>query len=96
MADISRTVTIATSSTAVTFPSDKGKSHVVKVRNLDSTNGVWVRLKGDGAAAVAEADETEYIGPKETLLVPFMQTCHMIAVGGAVKVNIVQPINRSV
>lgn len=96
MASYARTQTVTTSDTGVVFPADKYKDGYYKIRNLDGTNGIWIRIMDDGAAAVAEADETEFVGPGEAIVVPYMAQCRMIAVGGNVKVNVVASIGRPV
>lgn len=92
MAKRADTVTVATTSTAVTCPTDVDW---LKVKNIDTANGVWVNLDGTATSATSGgADEHEYIGPGEAILVPYARIYYMIATGGTPQVNVVTAAGR--
>lgn len=91
MAKRADTVTVTTSSTAITSPTDVDW---LKVKNIDTSNGVWVNLDATATSASLGADEHEYIGPGESILLPYARTYYMIATGGTPQVNLVTAAGR--
>lgn len=92
MASFANVTSVATTSTAVT-PPNKSKDWL-KVRNLDTTNGVWVQLSNGTLSASVEGNDCEYVGPGESIILPWLDTYYMIAVTSAVKVNVVAAVGR--
>ena len=78
MAKVSKTVAITTTSTTV--PIDFTEYYVyLNITNLDATNKVWVQYMDTTVAAVAEADDNVAIRSGETIVLPIIKTCKIIA-----------------
>ena len=87
-----KTLTITTSSVSYAMPDDQ--ADWLKLRNLDSANGFWVQLDSSVLSAAANADGCEFVGPGESILVPYFKNYYMIAVGASVVVNVVCNLGR--
>jgi hypothetical protein len=85
------TLTVTTSSAVYTMPDDN--ADWFKLRNLDLANGFWIQHDSTILSAAAEAVNCEYVGPGESILVPYRPTYYMIGVG-TVKVNVVLALGR--
>jgi len=91
MAKRALTATVASTSTAVTAPTDKDW---LKARNLDTSYGIWVSISGTATSASVGGDECEYIGPGESTLLPYLATYYMISTAGSPQVNLVTAAGR--
>ncbi len=83
MAIYARTESVGTTAETVVAPTSL--DNLIRIHNLDSTNGVWLAVK-NGVTAVAEADECVFIPAGASYYARALANYSMIAFTAPVKV----------